>query len=233
MLGVAAFATVLSPLSVLAADAALSFQDDPVERWTARGLAWVLAAASVLVVWSLFSVVVNGRGGGRNKLVMIVAVVILPSFSVATGMLLVFMRAERVEFCASCHLVMQPYAEDLTDPAGTGLAAVHFANRYIPHNQCYECHTSYGLFGTVEAKLHGIAEVFRYYTGRYDLPVEMWRPYSNRDCLKCHEGARRWLALDAHTDGDIQERLAADALSCMDCHEPAHTVSNRIARVRR
>jgi nitrate/TMAO reductase-like tetraheme cytochrome c subunit len=230
---VVAGATLLSPICGLAATGALGVQGDPVERWTARALAWVLAAAALLVVWALVAVVTDARGGRRNKLLMLVAVVILPSFSVATGMLLVFMRAERVEFCASCHLVMQPYADDLTDPAGTGLAAVHFANRYIPHNQCYECHTSYGLFGTVEAKLHGIAEVFRYYTGRYDLPVEMWRPYSNHDCLKCHAGSRRWLALDAHTEGDLQERLAADALSCMDCHEPAHTVGNRIARVHR
>jgi cytochrome c nitrite reductase small subunit len=138
--------------------------------------------------------------------------------------LLVFVRAGSVEFCASCHLVMQPYVEDMRNPEGTGVAAVHFANQYIPGDQCYECHTSYGLFGTVEAKLHGIGEVVRYYTRTYREPIEMWQPYSNRDCLKCHAGSRKWLAVDAHTDDDMQGRLFADHTSCMSCHDPGHNV---------
>ena len=152
---------------------------------------------------------------------------ILPSFSVATGMLLVFIRAGSVEFCASCHHVMQAYADDMTDPEGSGIAAVHFANRYIPGNQCYECHTSYGLFGTFEAKLHGIGEVYRYYTKTYNQPIEMWRPYSNRDCLKCHANSKKWLSLDAHSGGDTRAQLFDDRTSCMSCHEPGHRVRER------
>jgi nitrate/TMAO reductase-like tetraheme cytochrome c subunit len=119
---------------------------------------------------------------------------------------------------------MQAYADDMNDPEGTGIAAVHFANQYIPGNQCYECHTSYGLFGTVEAKLHGIGEVYRYYTQTYNQPIEMWRPYSNSDCLKCHANSRKWLSLDAHTDEDMQEQLFDDRTSCMSCHDPGHNV---------
>jgi cytochrome c nitrite reductase small subunit len=200
------------------------FQHDPVEYWAARILAWVLTMAATLVIYILFKAVRGQLVGVSGKAIMLIGVVVLPSFSVSTGLLLVFTRAERVEFCASCHHVMQAYADDMTDSEGTGLAALHFANRYIPNNQCYECHTSYGLFGTVEAKIHGIGEVVKYYTGIYELPVSMWKPYPNADCLKCHAESKKWLSVDAHTDEEIEQELFADLTSCMSCHDSAHQV---------
>jgi cytochrome c nitrite reductase small subunit len=214
----------LSPIVLHAAEPASGFRFDPVEHWAARVLTWVLVAAVILVSYALIALLRGELNGVAGKTIMAVGVVILPAFSVATGMLLVFVRAGSVEFCASCHHVMQAYADDMNDPEGTGIAAVHFANQYIPGNQCYECHTSYGLFGTVEAKLHGIGEVYRYYTRTYNQPIEMWRPYSNSDCLKCHANSRKWLSLDAHTDEDMQEQLFDDRTSCMSCHDPGHNV---------
>ncbi len=219
---------LLSPFVVHAAGPGSDFRFDPVEHWAARILTWALVAAVVLVSYAIFAVLRGELSGVPGKGIMLVGVVLLPSFSVATGMLLVFIRAESVEFCASCHHVMQAYADDMTDPEGTGIAAVHFGNRYIPGNQCYECHTSYGLFGTVEAKLHGIGEVYRYYTHTYNQPIEMWQPYANRDCLKCHANSRKWLLVDAHTDEDMQAQLFDDRISCMDCHESGHNVRKTI-----
>lgn len=229
-IGVAAGATLLIPLWTRAAETAPDFRNDAVELWTARALAWVIAAAIAVVVWLLVSELRNGRSGVRNRPAMLLGVVVLPIFCVASGMLLVFMRAERVEFCSSCHRVMQAYVDDMTDPDGGSLAAVHFANRYIPTNQCYECHTSYGLFGTVRAKWNGIREVYRYYTRNYSQPITMWHPYSNSDCLKCHAGSRSWLALAAHTTDDMTARLYADETSCMACHDAAHRVRTRGGR---
>lgn len=219
----------LNPVVVLAADPASDFRFDPVEHWASRILTWALVAAVLLVSYALFAVLRGELRGVPGRVIMLVGVVLLPSFSVATGMLLVFIRAESVEFCASCHLVMQAYADDMNDPEGTGIAAVHFANQYIPGDQCYECHTSYGLFGTLEAKLHGIGEVYRYYTRTYNQPIEMWHPYSNKDCLKCHANSRKWRSLDAHTDEDMQEQLFDDRTSCMSCHDPGHNVRNTAA----
>jgi nitrate/TMAO reductase-like tetraheme cytochrome c subunit len=207
-----------------AADPAADFRFDPVEHWAARILTWALVAGAVLAAYALIAAIRDELKGVAGRSIMAVGVVILPSFSVTTGMLLVFVRAGSVEFCASCHHVMQDYEDDMKNPEGTGLAAVHYANQYIPGDQCYECHTSYGLFGSFEAKIHGIGEVYRYYTRTYDLPVEMWHPYSNRDCLKCHAGSRKWLTVDAHTDEDTQDRLFDDRTSCMSCHESAHNV---------
>jgi nitrate/TMAO reductase-like tetraheme cytochrome c subunit len=214
----------LSPIVVNASDPASDFRFDPVEHWAARILTWALVAAAVLAAYALVAVIRGELNGIAGRSIMAVGVVILPSFSVATGMLLVFVRAGSVEFCASCHHVMQDYEDDMKNPEGTGIAAVHYSNQYIPGNQCYECHTSYGLFGTFEAKIHGIGEVYRYYTHTYDLPIEMWHPYSNRDCLKCHASSRKWLAVDAHTDEDAQDSLFNDRTSCMSCHESGHNV---------
>lgn len=207
------------------------FQHDPVEYWASRVLAWALLVAVIFVVYALVKAVRGELVGIPGKALMLVTVVLLPSFSIATGMLLVFTRAERVEFCASCHHVMHDFAADMTNPDGTGLAAIHFANRYIPNNQCYECHTSYGLFGTAEAKIHGIGEVIRYYTRTYEVPVSMWKPYPNGDCLKCHAESKLWLAVEAHTDDEIQTQLFENVVSCMECHGSAHEVgdSNRVA----
>ena len=218
----------LSPVVLDAAETASDFRFDPVEQWAARVLTWALVAAVILVSYALFAVLRGELNGVPAKVIMLVGVVLLPSFSVTTGMLLVFIRAESVEFCASCHHVMQAYADDMNDPEGTGIAAVHFVNRYIPGDQCYECHTSYGLFGTIEAKLHGIGEVYRYYTHTYNQPIEMWQPYPNRDCLKCHASSRKWLVVDAHTDEDMQARLFDDRISCMDCHESGHNVRETV-----
>ncbi len=65
---------------------------------------------------------------------MVFGVIVFPLMVVSAGMLLVFERAEKVTFCASCHLTMQPYVDDMRDPESESLAAIHYKNRYIPSN---------------------------------------------------------------------------------------------------
>ena len=76
----------------------------------------------------------------------------------------------------------------------------------------------------LEAKIHGIGEVAKYYTGFYDPPVAMWRPYRNADCLKCHAESDKWLSVEEHTDDETEAELFADRMSCMSCHGSAHHV---------
>ncbi len=144
------------------------------------------------------------------------------------GTLLVFDRAERVEFCASCHLTMQTFVDDMRDPKSESLAAVHFKNKYIPDNQCYVCHTSYGMFGTVEAKMSGMIDVYKYFTRTYPKVLSMREPYPNHDCLKCHVESAKWLKHDEHAA--TRDDLFADKMKCLDCHgsdHPAHPDSVR------
>ncbi len=219
-----------SPGMTIAAGTPQDFQYDPVEHWAARILVWVLLVSLAAVGYLLIRSLRGRLDGLLGKGLLFTGVVLLPTFSVATGMLLVLARAERVEFCGSCHKIMADYVDDMTNPHGDGLAALHFKYQYIESNQCYECHTSYGLFGTVEAKLHGIGEVVRYYTGSYDQPLSMWSPYPNGDCLKCHARSNKWLAQDEHVAGEAKRKLFEGATSCMSCHDSAHNVRTELAR---
>jgi cytochrome c nitrite reductase small subunit len=189
------------------------FQTDPVEEYGSRFLQGVLTIGILLVVFSLLRY--RGRIVGSSSMAVLVAgVVVLPSISLLLGTLLVFERAERVEFCASCHLTMQPYVDDLRNPDSNSLAAIHYKKRYIPANQCYDCHTSYGMFGTVEAKMAGMIDVYKYYTRTFQFPIQMRTPYPNNDCLKCHAGAVRWEEIHA----DNKEALFGGEMVCMACH---------------
>ena len=172
------------------------FQHDPVEEGLSRFLAVVLILAATILLYSL----IRYRGRLTDRLawaLLISGVGLFPVLSVSFGNLLVFERAEKVEFCASCHITMQVYVDDMIDAESESLAAVHYKNQYIPTNQCYDCHTSYGMFGTVEAKISGMIDTYRYYTNTYTLPIEMRAPYPNGDCLKCHAKSVKWQAQEA------------------------------------
>jgi cytochrome c nitrite reductase small subunit len=196
------------------------FLRDPVEFYGSRLLIALLVLGIILVLYSL--VRFRGRVAGTwSWIVLVTAVAALPLASVAFGSLLVFERAERVEFCASCHLAMKVYVDDMVDPSSHSLAAIHFRNRYIPRNQCYNCHTTFGMFGTVQAKVAGLIDVHRYYTRSFRPPLSMREPYANTDCLKCHAGAVRWIA--AHHE--LADAIFDGEVGCMSCHgdaSPAH-----------
>jgi cytochrome c nitrite reductase small subunit len=212
---------LLFPLPAWAAES--EFQLDPIEYYGSRFLAGVLAIGILLILYS----VVRYRGktsGAVSWTLLITGIVVVPTIVAAFSTLLVFERAERVEFCASCHLTMISYVNDMTNPASESLAALHYKNRYIPSNQCYVCHTSYGMFGTVEAKMSGMTDTYRYYTRTYKLPIKMRHPYPNHDCLKCHAEAVKWQKQHA----DFKEDLFTEKAHCLDCHganNPAHTLS--------
>ena len=198
------------------------FQIDPVDYYGSRFLAVLILFGIGLLLYSL----IRHRGRASTPVawaLVIVGVAIIPAASSALGTVLVLQRSEKVQFCESCHLTMQRYVDDLRDPKSHSLAAVHYQNRYIPDNQCYECHTSYGLFGTVEAKKEGTIDVYKYYTRTFKLPVKLRHPYPNNDCLKCHAEAQKWLALH----GDFKEQIFSGELQCMVCHadkNPPHTL---------
>ena len=210
---------------------AVSFRRDPVEIWGTRFLVTAICIGIVLLLFTLFKY--RGRPAGAFSWALLVAgICIVPLVSTGFGTLLVFDRAERVEFCASCHLTMTGFVHDMTDSKSESLAAVHFKNKYIPDNQCYVCHTSYGMFGTVEAKMDGMVDVYKYYTRTFPKEIKMRRPYPNHDCLKCHADSAKWLGHAEHIEKKAD--LFADRMKCMDCHDPmghpAHAVgANRVA----
>src|ERR1700691_964779 len=143
-----------------------SFHTDPVEAWISGFLITTIAVGIVLLLITLFRF--RGTTSGPFSWGLLAAgIALIPLMATGLGTLLVFDRAERVEFCGSCHLTMQSFVDDMRDAQSESLAAVHFKNKYIPDNQCYVCHTSYGMFGTVEAKMSGMVDVYKYFTRTY------------------------------------------------------------------
>jgi len=204
-----------------------SFHTDPVEVWGSRFLIITICVGIALLLFNLFKF--RGTTAGPFSWALLTAgIILVPLMATGLGTLLVFDRAERVEFCASCHLTMQTFVDDMRDPKSESLAAVHFKNKYIPDNQCYVCHTSYGMFGTVEAKMSGMIDVYKYYTKTYPKTLSMREPYPNHDCLKCHVESAKWLKHEEHVAA--RDDLFADKMKCLDCHgsdHPAHPDSVR------
>lgn len=150
----------------------------------------------------------------------LIGLAILPSFIWFLGNFVAIEGAKKVEFCGSCHPAMDPYVNDMTDPSSRTLAASHFRNRYIITEHCYSCHVTYGLFGTLDAKMAGLKDVYRFYTGTWELPIQLSLPYSNWNCLYCHDGAPKFEELDLHAD--FEEDLRSDEVSCIKCHSLPH-----------
>jgi cytochrome c nitrite reductase small subunit len=211
------------PSAAVGEELKASFQHDPVEYYGSRILAWVLILGICVICYSLLRF--RGRTVGPVSWgLLILGIGILPVLSLSFGGLLVLERAERVEFCGSCHLVMRAYVDDLKNPMSESLSAIHFKNRYIPSNQCYVCHTSYGLFGTLQAKIEGMIDVYKYYTHTYRLPIKMRKAYPNTDCLKCHGGSVKW----ERNHEDCRDAVFGGETGCFECHQaatPPHTLA--------
>ncbi len=203
---------------------ASSFLRDPAEYYGSRFLIGTLLLALAVNVYSLIKY--RGRTDRPGAwAALILSVCVLPCFSILLGTFLIFERAERVEFCGSCHAAMNTYVADMRSVDSQSLAAIHYRNRYIPRNQCYVCHTSFGLFGTMRAKIAGVQDVQRYYFNSFRQPIRMREPYENGDCLKCHAEAARWLS--KHSPA-TQEAVYLGRMRCLACHgkdHPAHALS--------
>jgi cytochrome c nitrite reductase small subunit len=189
------------------------------DEW-ARGLGivFVLLAIGLLLLawWRLRSV---GLASMRKEL-MILPLVVLPLVIVFLGYSHGIEDSKSIESCGSCH-VMEPYLADLQNPASDTLAATHYKNRYIQDHHCYTCHTDYGMFGTMQAKLAGVGHVSRHLTGSYSLPLKIAHPYPNQRCLFCHGESQKFQKSEGHPK-EVMPSLVSGETSCIDCHGPAH-----------
>ena len=157
------------------------------------------------------------------KWLHLIGLAILPLFIWFLGNFVAIEEAKKVLFCGSCHPVMDPYVNDMMDPTSKTVAAIHYQNRYIVTEHCYSCHVSYGLFGTFRAKMAGLKDVYRFYTASWELPIKLSEPYSNWNCLHCHDGAKKYEGLAVHRP--LRDLLTSDKMSCLHCHRPTHPTS--------
>jgi len=122
-------------------------------------------------------------------------------------------------FCESCH-VMDPFLNDMRDPKSDTLTARHFMNMSIQKEHCWTCHSDYGIFGTVQAKMTGLRHVYKYITETYELPIALYHPYNFNICLNCHAQSALFREEESH-EGVVEEVMSGE-LGCTDCHELAH-----------
>ncbi len=184
-----------------------------------RGVAVAgVVVAVVLLVWVEFVSRRRLRSETYHWLLLL-GLLVLPAAVLFGATATLFEETKTVDSCASCH-VMQPFVGDLRNPQSETLAARHFRNRWIPDQQCYTCHTTYGVHGTLAAKKDGLRHWLLYTTGTWKEPIEFRGTYSNGNCLACHAGTPKYDASDIHKE--IATELARNEMSCIDCHGPPH-----------
>lgn len=187
----------------------------------AHGIPWltVLAAAValpavLLLVWGLLRGALPASYG--------IAAVLLPIAAYGLATLHMMEGSKQVAFCGSCH-IMTPIQRSMESNDGS-LAAIHYGRGLVSHETaCFTCHSGYGIWGGIDAKMAGVMHMIRTVTGRYDLPLTHNGPFDIDSCLGCHAHAPSFRAVEAHQDRDLQQQLLSRELSCTGiCHPAAH-----------
>ncbi len=145
--------------------------------------------------------------------------IVLPISMVFLANYHVFETSKTVEACQSCH-VMKPFATDLKNEESMTLAARHYKNHWIAKDQCYGCHKDYGFNGNFKAKTDGYRHLMRYITKTYKEPIVYRGEFKNSNCLSCHEGTAKFVAVEMHAP--ILDQFEDESVSCLNCHGRAH-----------
>jgi nitrate/TMAO reductase-like tetraheme cytochrome c subunit len=192
------------------------------------GITICLALSGFILLCVIFAGVwFRGREAEPNALWLhLLGLGIFPLFLLPFLNFTIFEYSKQEVFCASCHATMQPWVDDLHNPKGKYLAALHYQIRFAPGQECYVCHTDYGMHGTLTAKMLGLRDAWSEITGAYPSLIKMRHPYSNRMCLKCHDNSKYFMAEDSHLDaqGNVAQEILTDSTRCTECHGPAHNI---------
>jgi nitrate/TMAO reductase-like tetraheme cytochrome c subunit len=151
---------------------------------------------------------------------------LLPVFTYVLGDLLVLEESKSVRFCGSCHQTMSPVVQAMRSDGET-LSAVHYQTGAVSHAEaCYECHSGYGIWGTVDAKMAGVKHMIHTVTGNFDFPLKHHGTFDISSCLSCHAAAKPFRKAETHRDEGIQQALLSGAMGCTGvCHPAAHPES--------
>lgn len=184
-----------------------------------RGVGIASALGGIIVLILVHFVYRTRLSRGTYHWLLLLGLFVLPITATLSTTATVMEGTKRVEACASCH-VMDPFVNDLKNPASPTLAARHYKNKWIANDQCYGCHISYGVTGTIEGKRDGFRHWLYYVTGTYNDPIKFVGSYSNSNCLYCHEETKIWERVKSHHA--LRTDLEQDLIACIRCHGPPH-----------
>ncbi len=159
-----------------------------------------------------------------RKLLLGIALFVLPTLTALLGNVHNMATTKRVEFCGSCH-VMTSYVEDVHDKKSESLASLHGRLPSFHDEACYQCHSDYGMYGGVTTKIGGMHHVIAFYgddwTTPNHRPPKLYKPYDMRRCLECHDPLRSGAPLQHRVHAD---KIEQQAISCSaaGCHGPPH-----------
>jgi hypothetical protein len=211
---------VLLPAAVHAqpADGIYQPPKDYLMEWV-KSLALVMAVLAVaLIAWTL--VAHRGRlSGFRARLLLFIGTCCVPFPAVLMSAAVGLEQSKAVSFCNSCHL-MGAFVTDMKDAGSLSLSALHFRNRYIQTDHCYSCHTDYGLFGTLEAKVGGMAHVWSEFAGAGSGMVRPKTNYRFTICLNCHGQSSKFIRQKSHAG--VVDRVVSGKSVCTECHNRSH-----------
>lgn len=186
-------------------------------------IALSIALAGTLVVRPSLALTLGGRAFS------FVALLLLPATAALLGVEHHVETSKRTEFCVSCH-AMELHGRSLRVDDDSILVAAHFQGGRIPRETaCFACHTTYTMYGDFSAKLRGLRHVWVNYVkgAPPEKEIKLYSPYHNRECLHCHEGARRFEEGKIHRlEPGRMERIRKNELSCIakGCHDVVHEV---------
>jgi cytochrome c-type protein NapC len=188
-----------------------------------HALTYLLIGASTWLIL-VFVVRPSITARAEAKIVAFIAFFILPVLAAGIGAAEHMNGSEQTQFCLSCH-IMAPWGRSLYVDDQNHIPAAHFQNHRVPPDEaCYTCHTDYAMFGTIRTKIEGLRHVYVYYFGHPMNPIHLYHPYSNRQCLHCHLGARSFESNAIHLA--IMQDLKGNRMSCITsgCHDTIHQV---------
>lgn len=187
-------------------------------EWIASAIGITAIVVAILVVLLVRPQPLLAPGGVALGTLLLI---VLPGAAFLLGGAHHLERSQSTDFCLSCH-VMEAYGETLVSDRDI-LAATHYRQRTIPRDQaCYACHTRYTMYGDLYAKALGLRHLWVNYLGEIPDTLKLYEPYSNRECLYCHEGADSYEAVGVHER--FAEAMERDERSCLSCHGPAHGI---------
>lgn len=195
-----------------------SGETDNLMRWlSGAGILIGLACAAVLFTVLLRNP--NWRVSAAAKWTLLVGLFLLPAVTMLFGNVVGFHKVKNS--CTQCH-TMDPWVADMKDPKSTTLVSKHYQNRWIPDNQCYTCHTGYGLAGNIRAKIGGLGHVTHEYITGVPEVIKIRRPFAADTCLHCHGESAKYLKIDQHVDGEFKPKILSGEMSCFECHTAPH-----------
>ena len=187
----------------------------------------LIIATAVIDIYLVFRPSISQNPGGR--ILAFIGIFLMPLMICWISLDTHMEASKRTEFCLSCH-VMQTHGMSLYVNDKEYIPAVHFQNHRIPKDEaCFTCHTTYTMYGDYAAKLRGLRHIYYQYIGTIPDTIRLYSPFSNRECLHCHDGARSFEEQSVHisTPG-IMDSIKRDQMSCLasGCHDIAHDIKS-------